>query len=170
VDPSQKESWEDWYELSETQRKLLLFIGTTIVLVANPDFIIIPALRASEITGLYLLIIGNLIATLELLWWFFFWRIVIQMLKKGKLKGRFARTYKEATDEHKNRTKFIKSGGITALFLLAASPEPFGRLVGVIFCALARSWKAFIAVAIGNIIHTSSVVYGWSKLFELFSF
>ena len=98
MDPSQKESWEDWYELSEVQQKLLLFIGTTIVLVANPDFIIIPALRAKGVTGLYLFTISGIVATLELLWWFFFWRIVIQMLKKGKLKGRFARTYKEATE------------------------------------------------------------------------
>lgn len=167
-------------------------MGAIALFVANVDLLIIPyILQPMNLSFWTMFWVSMLIANLEILGWFYFWRwfawkwlpkrekieeavefvkSVIELLKEhGLLKTIIIKalwTFRWATNP--NRLLSLKKLGHFWMFFLGA--EPFftgGRLLGVVLCAATR-WKAgLISLCIGNAIHVYISIRTWNLIFFL---
>lgn len=168
------------------------FLGAVLLIVASVDWIVIPLILES--LKLYFWItfcIVVLLANMEIVGWFYFWRwfawewlpkrekieeavefvkSVIELLREhGLLKTITIKalwTFRWATNM--DRIPSLKKWGHFWMLFLGA--EPFftgGRLLGVISCSAMR-WKAgLISLCIGNIAHVYISIKAWKLTFYL---
>lgn len=160
----------------------------------NVDWSILPSLKGfSALSNFQIFLIGSILATGELLYWYWFWRwfgrflanrenikmtiafgkdIVFDLKEDGyldRLITHFQKTFCWAVDPKRVYMKIIKASGYVGLFLLGIEPiVPGGRVAGVIFCGTLGSKKGLVVLAAGNVLHIAYMVGIWNMVFKIF--
>lgn len=174
------------------------FLGGVVLFVANIDWIIIPTILIPLFQfTLTTYIIAIVLANIELVMWYRFWRwffvswlarrksiketieftkgIANEAKKDEKVRGylcriidRFENTFAWATNPKRWLWKIVKAGGHFGLLFLGF--EPFfwgGRLVGTVFCATIGWKNGIYSLCLGNSLHVIITILSWKAGFRL---
>lgn len=152
----------------------ILFLGEAFAVILHPTAMIAPILMGYEFNSLIVYFIVVILANAELIYDFIFWRILVGKMQLGKtdvsedshiakkILPFFIRKYKRLNSRRNKTMKFIKIGGVPALFFITIPPILGGRLTAVFFVALTKSWKLLGVVLLGNAIHVAGIIFAWS--------
>jgi len=89
----------------------------------------------------------------------------------GRINDYLTETFKWATDENNKFLKRLKKGGYASVFLMAASPEPGGRVAATIFSRTFNSKKGLVSLILGDTLKNAYMVFGfWNLVLRLPSF
>lgn len=161
----------------------MLFLILPIVILLDIDLIIFLTKSYLDQSDWRFLFSISILATLELLYLFYFIRELIKSvihtkhiqedinfgkevgeeLKRSgmlnRLKWHFVNKYHWVINHNGRFIKWAKRGSYAAIFLLSASPELGGRLTAVTICSVANSKKMLVVAMIGNIVHILSLTW-----------
>lgn len=164
-------------------RKRLLFLMLPIVIILDVDLIIFLTKSYLDQSDWRFLSSVSILATLELLYLFYFIRELIKSVIRTKqiqedisfgkevgeelkrsgllnrLKWHFVNKYQWVLNHNGRFMRWARRGSYAAIFLLSASPELGGRLTAVTICSIANSKKMLAVAMIGNIVHILSLTW-----------
>lgn len=168
------------------------FMAAIAVALLNIDFVVVPSLLRGGFSGFRLFLLAGFLSTAELVFWYWFWGWLIKKVIRAKdvresidfgkqigselkkegyierVKMFFVQKFYWAINRKNRIAKMVKTGGAFSMILIGAFPEPGTRIIGIVFCRTTRWKKGFYFLAIGNILHLSYIVGGWSSIFSLF--
>lgn len=175
-----------------------LLVAAAITWPLNVSWAVMPSLLAWGVKGWTLLAIVEIMASLELTywWWFFGWlgrsiqklRPVKDVMDLGKekirdfkddryirwryldpVKNHFLKQYDWLNDPDNAAMKWLKWGGHGMIFFFGIEPfVPGLRIVGAFFCRLTNQKSGLITLLVGNFLHIVIMVSGWNWIFSLF--
>ena len=184
----------DEEKTDETEVSKWPFLWGSLLYLASVDYVIIPfVLEPLKVPFWSAFWIGNLVANLEIIGGFLFWRwciwvwlpttkpvkdtveltenVLALLAERGLLKTikyKVLQTFKWATNPKSKLINLAKNWGHLGMFVLGAeSIVSGGRLIGTIICASTK-WKAGLySLIAGNMIHVAISIGTWKLLFYL---
>lgn len=178
-----RSSWSFWV--------LVMFLP--IILILNIDLVIFFSTKYNFLVGKDLFFFAAALGTLELIYWFFFYKKLVKFLanKKSIQEDRnfleklwtdlkidgyadlvinyFSNKYNSFMNRDNWLVKGLKGGSYAIIFFAGAEPAPAGRLIGVAFCGMTGWKKGLYILVIGNILKTAYTVMGWKFIFSFFN-
>lgn len=176
-------SWSFW----------VLAIFLPAILILNIDLVIFFSTKYNFLVGKDLFFFASTLGTLELIYWYFFYKKLVGFLSSRKsikedknflemiwmnlkmdgyadmVMNYFSNKYNSFMNKDNWLVKGLKGGSYIIIFIAGAEPAPAGRLIGVAFCGTTGWKKGLYILIVGNILKIAYTVLGWKFIFSFFN-